>query len=268
VDHHFYHTSEFARKASVSIRTLRYYDKVGLLSPSKNTENGYRLYSDTDFLRLQQILALKFLGFSLQEIQQCIRIGPNILQDSLALQKAMMVEKRAQLDTIIQAITKTEELLQANTQDWKSIVSVIQVIQMTQTHDWREKYFTPEQMQQMEAMSRKHYTEEQRQKLAEWGKNWSEEDQQAIDQKWSALFAELKRLVAEGQDPAGPAAQTLVHQWRDLVNQFTHGDTGIQTSLGSLIAEVQAKPVNERPYVLPITKEEGAFLQKAMEVQQ
>jgi DNA-binding transcriptional MerR regulator len=61
---------------SVSIRTLRYYDKVGLLSPSQYTEAGYRLYTDADLLRLQQILALKFLGFSLEEIKHCLQIGP------------------------------------------------------------------------------------------------------------------------------------------------------------------------------------------------
>jgi hypothetical protein len=88
----------------------------------------------------------------------------------------MMLEKRAQLDAIIQAIDETEELLQTNYQDWESIVKVIQVMQMTQTNDWRRKYFTEEQMKQMEELSNKSYSEEQRQKLAEWGKDWSEED--------------------------------------------------------------------------------------------
>ncbi len=69
MDQGFYHTSQFAEKASVSVRTLRYYDSVGLLCPAEYTEAGYRLYTDSDLSRLQQILALKFLGFSLEEIQ-------------------------------------------------------------------------------------------------------------------------------------------------------------------------------------------------------
>ena len=52
----YYRTGEFARKASVSVRTLRYYDRLGLLSPSTYSEAGYRLYTDQDFPRLQQIL--------------------------------------------------------------------------------------------------------------------------------------------------------------------------------------------------------------------
>ena len=98
LDQHFYRTGEFAEMASVSVRTLRFYDKVSLLSPSGYTEAGYRLYTDRDFLRLQQILALKFLGFSLDDIKRCLQVGPTVLQEALALQKAMMQERRQQLE--------------------------------------------------------------------------------------------------------------------------------------------------------------------------
>jgi DNA-binding transcriptional MerR regulator len=266
LDHHFYHTSQFAQRASVTVRTLRYYDKVGLLSPSEYTEAGYRLYSDTDLLRLQQILALKFLGFSLDEIKQCLRIGPTILQESLALQKAMMKDKRVQIDTIIQAIDETEKLLQANKRDWESIVRVIQALQMTQNNDWREKYFTPEQLQKMEEWSKQYYSEEQRNKLAEWGKGFTEEDQIKANQQWSTVTAELKRLVSTGADPAGTEAQALAHQWQDLIEQFTHGDAGITKSLGNMYKSISQLPAGEAPYAMPYNQEEGAFIQKAIKV--
>jgi MerR family transcriptional regulator, thiopeptide resistance regulator len=268
LDQHYYHTGQFAQKASVSIRTLRYYDKVGLLSPSQYTEAGYRLYTDTDFLSIQQILALKFLGFSLEEIKQFLRTGPTILQESLALQKAMMQEKRIQLDTIIQAIDETAELLQANKQDWESIVRVIQVIQMQPTNDWRKKYFTEEQLNQMEQLSKKYYTEEQREKLAEWGKDWTEEDQLAANQQWGEAIAELKLLVSRTQDPASPEAQALVQKWRNLVHQFSHGNPGIQQSLRDMYKDVSQAPAGQAPYPLPYNQEEEAFLQKAIKIYQ
>jgi DNA-binding transcriptional MerR regulator len=68
----FYRTGQFAKMTSVTLRTLRFYDKVGLLSPTEYTEAGYRLYSEDDLLTLQHILALKFLGFSLDEIKACL----------------------------------------------------------------------------------------------------------------------------------------------------------------------------------------------------
>src|SRR5437016_2965460 len=131
---------------AVTVRTLRYYDKMGLLSPAQHSESGYRLYTNEDFLNLQNILALKFLGFSLDEIRVLLQLGPERLEAVLARQKAMMQEKRAQLDSIIQAIEETEQLLQKDQCDWESIVKVIQVIQMGQKHDdWVNKYFTSEQ---------------------------------------------------------------------------------------------------------------------------
>ncbi len=266
MDQRFYHTGQFAHKASVSIRTLRYYDKEGLLSPSQYTESGYRLYTNEDLVNLQQILALKFLGFSLEEIKALLRTAPQRLQDVLAQQKAMMREKRAQLDSIIQAIDETQQLLQADQGNWESIVRVIQVIQMEQNKDWVNKYFTPKQRKQMEELSRKSYTEEDRQRLAEWGKGWSEEDQRIADQQWSAVYTGLKRLVVEGKDPAGPEAQALARQYSDLVAQFTHGDADIEAGLKKWWQHFDELPAQEKPMQAPYGKEEAEFLGQAVKI--
>src|SRR5215210_8585811 len=59
---------ELARRTGLSVRALRYYDEIGLLSPSRRTEGGHRLYTAGDVVRLQQIKSLRALGFSLREI--------------------------------------------------------------------------------------------------------------------------------------------------------------------------------------------------------
>jgi DNA-binding transcriptional MerR regulator len=262
---HFYQTSRFAQKAAVSVRTVRFYDRVGLLQPSARTESGYRLYTDADFFRLQQILALKFLGFSLEEIRYCMQVGPTSLKEALALQKAMMCEKRAQLNAVIQAISETEALLQGNGHDWEAIVRVIQVMHMEQTNDWRKKYFTDEQLKQMEDLSKQSYSEEAQAKIAEWGKNWSEADQERANQQWGALIGELKRLVASGADPTGPEAQALAGQWMGLVGQFTRGDAEVTAGLKKMTA---ANMRGETPYPPFFGKEEGTFLEKMLETYQ
>ena len=268
MDQHFYYTGEFAQKAAVSVRTLRYYDKVGLLSPSLYTEAGYRLYTDEDLLNLQNILALKFLGLSLEEIKVCLQTEPKQLQETLSMQKAMMKEKRDQLDAIIQAIDEAEKLLQTNRDDWESIVRVIQVIQMEQNKDWVNKYFSAEQQKKMEEISQKSYSEADRQKLAEWGKGWSEEDQQRANEQWAAVWAETKRLVAEGKDPAGPEAQALAKQQCDLVGQFTRGDAGIATGLSSWWKNYDKLPAEEKPVLIPLGEEESDFLKQAVAIYQ
>lgn len=232
----------------MTVRTLRYYDRVGLLSPSMRTEAGHRLYSDGDFARLQQILALKFLGFSLDEIRRCLRIGPTSLRDSLTLQKAMLEEKRSQLDSILRALEYAEQALQNRCEDWDTIVQLIRMLQMNSD------------------FSHKYYTEEQRQKIAEWGKNWTIEDQKAATQRWDAAIAELKRLVAANEDPAGPAAQALAREWYDLVQGFTHGDKGIEQGLGNMYNDIAKMPAEQRPYPMPFDEAGGAFIRQALEI--
>lgn len=269
---HFYQTSEFAQKASVTVRTLRYYDSVGLLSPSSYTEAGYRLYTETDFSRLQQILALKFLGFSLEEIRHCLHVGPASLQESLTLQKAMMREKRVQLDAIIRAIDETEELLEADNQDWEAIVKVIQVIQMTQSNDWHKKYFTDEQLQTMDELRRKATTEQARQKLKALHPNeWAEADQERVNEQYRFIKQELSRLVALGADPASPEAQNVARIHHELLFGFSQGDPDIEASVGQWWNEFYALPEEQRPIDMSMytyTSEEQDLLDKATAIYQ
>ncbi|HET8912724.1 MAG TPA: MerR family transcriptional regulator [Ktedonobacteraceae bacterium] len=266
MDRQYYTTSQFAQKASVTARTLRFYDKVGLLSPSDYTEAGHRLYSDENLWSLQQILALKFLGFSLEEIKACLQTEPEHLQSVLALQKAMMQEKRSQLDAVLQALEKAEGLLKDKRDDWKTIlINVIQVIHMEQNKDWVNKYLTEEQQQKMADISGKSYSSEASQKIAEWGQNWTEEDQLRVSQQWNDVYTELRRLVAEGQDPTGPAGQALAKQQSELVGQFTRGDAEVEAGLKQWWKNHDELPATERPMAMySYSKEEETFLQKAL----
>jgi DNA-binding transcriptional MerR regulator len=271
LDQRFYHSSQFAQKASVTVRTLRYYDKVGLLSPSLYTESGYRLYTNEDLLRLQNILALKFLGFSLEEIRALLQTGPKRLEEVLAQQKAMMEEKRAQLGTIIEAIEETELLLQTERCNWESIARVIQVIQMGQQNEhWSAKYFTPEQQKTMEELSRKSYTEEARQKLNTLHPNtWTEEDQKRVDERYRFVKQELGRLVAQGADPASAEAQNVVQIKNELGFGFSQGDADVEASVGKWWEEFRALPENQKPFDMSVyvyTEEEQEFLNKALEI--
>ncbi|MBA2681275.1 MAG: MerR family transcriptional regulator [Ktedonobacteraceae bacterium] len=270
MDQDLYYSSQFAEMAAVSVRTLRYYDKVGLLSPSRHTAAGHRLYSKADLVSLQHILALKFLGFSLEEIRVLLQAGPQRLEDVLAQQRAMLQERRAQLDTIIQAIEKTERLLQSQSCNWESIAHVIQVIQMEQKKDWQEKYFTPEQQQMMQRLSEQAYTPEARQKLAALHPNpWTKEDQKRVDAQYLFIKQELGRLVAQGTDPASADAQNVAHIKTELLFEFTQGDPDIKTSLGRFWESFEALPQEQKPIDMSVytyTTEEQDLLDKALEI--
>ena len=66
----YYTSGQFARMANISVRTVRFYDKQNILKPSYVSPSGSRFYTEQDFARLQQILLLKYLGFSLDDIKE------------------------------------------------------------------------------------------------------------------------------------------------------------------------------------------------------
>ena len=262
----YYQTGQFARKAAVSPRTLRYYDQVGLLSPSHYSESGYRLYTDEDYLRLQQILGLKYLGFSLEEIQHFLQNGPRQFKRSLAVQKAMLEERKQHLERIIQTIEETEARLAQGVQDWESVAQIIEVIQMEEKKEWINKYFDAETQQKMEELRNAAYTDEDRAKLAEWGKGWSEADQQEADRKWAELFAEAKRLADAGTDPSGPEAQDLAGRWMALVGEFTRGDPGISAGLQKFWQQMDQLPAEQRPVPKVLDDHQQAFVDQALAI--
>ncbi len=119
------------------------------------------------------------------------------------MQKAMMQEKRIQLAALLRAIEKAEGLLKRNQGDWESIIlDVIQVMRTEQNKAWVKEYLTEEQQQKLAEIAQKPYSPEAAQKLAVWEENWTEEDQQRASQQWDAVFAELRKLVVKGKDPA------------------------------------------------------------------
>lgn len=104
-----YTTGQFAEKAHVTIRTIRYYDKQDILKPSFWTESGARRYTDSDFAKLQQILLFKYLGFSLDEIREMTIASrdPANLVESLGIQKKLIQERIEQMEAMQAAIYRT-----------------------------------------------------------------------------------------------------------------------------------------------------------------
>lgn len=109
-----YTVQQLADLASVSIRTLHYYDEIGLLKPSYIAENGYRYYEDKELLLLQQILFFRELEFSLEDIQRILNRPDYHMQEALREQKKMLKLKQRRLDNLIHTIDKTLKHMNAN----------------------------------------------------------------------------------------------------------------------------------------------------------
>lgn len=128
-----YSSGEFAEKAHVTLRTIRYYDKMNLLKPSMHTEAGARLYSDQDFAKLQQILLFKYLGFSLEEIREMTLASadPHFLNESLKIQKRLLQERQEELQSMILAVDQTSAALEQKHEiDWEQMLNLIHLTDM------------------------------------------------------------------------------------------------------------------------------------------
>lgn len=134
-------TGEFAKKAGVTLRTLRYYDKIGLLKPNSHNDLGHRLYTKQDFGRLQKILTLKFIGLSLDDISNIMKYDVNDqdFKKSLEIQKSIMEEKIHHIQMVIKSIDETVHMLDTdNVLNWDKFINIINVINIDK--NWNEQY--------------------------------------------------------------------------------------------------------------------------------
>lgn len=121
-----YTTGQFAKLSKVTERTIRYYDKIGLLKPSFIMENGYRKYCQSDFLKLQKIVSLKHLGFSLDEINSML-INDQSLKESLSLQVELINKKIKHFQLLRDSLSSTIKMADENKIDWDKIIKLVQL---------------------------------------------------------------------------------------------------------------------------------------------
>jgi DNA-binding transcriptional MerR regulator len=194
-------TKAFAQLAGVTPRALRHYDRLGLLKP-KRTQAGYRAYSARDVERLEQIVALKFLGIPLKKIGLLITRTPNELARALHAQRRLLEDKRRLFDQAITALEEAEQALRSGqTPDAGLYRRIIEVIEMQGNDDaWKQKY---EQLVQAKA---------------DRLKSLSPEVLDELRSQWARLIDEIRPVVAE--DPAGPRAQALATRWVELLGRL------------------------------------------------
>lgn len=109
-----WYVKELSELTQVSVQTLHYYDKVGLLKPSLRHDNGYRIYSESDLLRLQKIIALKSFCFELAQIKELLSTNVEVI-DHLVEQSRLLKgktkylqEASRSLDTVIESVNASE----------------------------------------------------------------------------------------------------------------------------------------------------------------
>lgn len=129
----YYSSGVFARMANVTLRTIRYYDKQDILKPSFVSGAGARFYTDRDFVRLQQILLLKYLGFSLEDIREMLidDTDYHFMLNSLNIQLKLVQDRIEQMQHVEEAIRETSEAIRKDhTIDWNQMLNLIHLTGM------------------------------------------------------------------------------------------------------------------------------------------
>ena len=211
----FMTVGEVAKKMGVTVRTLQYYDKEGLLSPSAESEGGRRLYTDKDLVTLHQIISLKSLGFSLEDIKQrLISLGtPADVANALTEQADDIRKKIEQLTASLTAIEQLKaEVLQMQTVNFKKYADIIVNLQMKNDSYYLIKRFDDDTLDHIRSQFDK-----------ESGLDFIE--------KFILLSDEIVQLQKENVPPESEKCQQVVKEYWGLIMEFTNGDMSMLPKL-------------------------------------
>jgi len=212
-----YRVQAFADLAGVTVRALHHYDRMALLRP-RRTASGYRMYGLSDLQRLEQIVALKFLGIPLKQIKTVLDRDGRALPDVLRAQRRALEAKRRRLDRAIGAISDAERTLEPGGPAATAVLKrIIEVIEMADHAEDMKKYYSDEAWAEL-TRRREQMTEKMRDIAMEGTR------------KWQALYTDVTASL--GEDPAGPKGQALLDRWNALIEEFTGGNQAIKEGLG------------------------------------
>lgn len=227
---------ELARQTGITVRMLHHYDKISLFSPSHHSDTGHRLYTESDIVRLQQIMSLKQLGFALEEIKEIME-NRNFNPVEIIKVQLEDVKKRIRLQELLcNRLEKIYELLN-NQQEVtpEEFINLIEVINMN-----KDKYFTKEQQ---EKMSRQFGLEERKQYISEW----------------SEITAKIRAEFEKGTPPENLDVTQLAKKWGEFINKLTLGNPEI-----SKAAERYYKENPEIGEKFGIDKQLSDYIKKAI----
>lgn len=200
-----YTVKEVADLAGVSVRTLHYYDEIGLLPPTAKSPAGYRLYTYDDLLRLQQIMVFKELNLSLDEIQKIMNDLEFRLEDVLKSHRNTIEKRMEQFRKLLTTIDKT-------------LASIHNHTPMSD-HDIYEG-FTPEQASEYRKEAAERWGEDEVRSSENRIKKMSKEQWNAVKAEGDAITQKLAEFMNNGLEPASPEVQECIARWHKFLENF------------------------------------------------
>lgn len=225
-----YSVGAFAQLAGVTVRTLHFYDEAGLLKPSREVGNKRRQYRQDDLLRLQQILTLKRLGFSLQEIETLLDSPTYDVRQSLRIQRDAIAAQIGQLQSAYYALSRTLESMEAGRGiDWAGVTAIIQGLSDADKNEWMRRY----------------YSEADWDWLRDRSMTLTPEQVELGARAWDELYADFRAV--SHLPPEHPDVQAVAERMHRLGTMFTEGRPEVEEALRKLYSDVSQIPETLHP---------------------
>ncbi|HSR50249.1 MAG TPA: MerR family transcriptional regulator [Acidobacteriota bacterium] len=233
---------ELAQRTAVTVRTLHYYDEIGLLAASYRSEGGHRLYGKDDLARLYRIRSLQQLGMSLEEIRQCLDQSDysplRVLE--MHIERVRRQVERQQL--LLQRLSAMADLLRTN-QD----VSVDQFLDTMEVMSMIENYYTPEQLQ----------------RLKKRGQAIGQERIEEVQREWVELFQKFEEARSQGVAPESDELSQAVSKYQALIAEFTGGQADIEQSLANMY-QAEGGPRLLQKHDMPVDEALWEYIGRAL----
>ena len=243
---HTFTVGEIARRTAVTVRTLHYYEQIGLLVPSERTAAGHRRYGARDVVRLRRIATLSGLGVPLREIGALLDATPDDVLEALRAQRDALAERRDRLSASIERIDGVMRGASVGdgTLDRGALESLMESIAM---ENWAHRYMT-----EVRGMT-----------PAEADAAMRDAPPEAAEgtRQWAALLADVDGALADGVAPSSERAQALAQRWRALIQAFTKGDPQKHAEIVKFYADLPAE------FPKPYSDAAQAFIHEAMAAQ-
>ena len=208
---------EVARRTGISIRTLHYYDEIGLVSPSQHSNAGHRIYTNQDVQRLQQILILRSLGFSLEKIREFLGgPGSSPLLEVIQNHMLRMHKEIEDRNKVIKSLERIAERLQS-----QENTTIEEILDLMEALEMIEKYYTQEQLDELKTRASS---------LGQEGMKNAQDD-------WKELIEEVRIEMDRGTPPDDESVQILAQRWLTLIQLFSGGNAAIEKSMQSMYSK-------------------------------
>ena len=214
-----YTVRELATLAGISVRTLHYYDEIGLLKPARVAENGYRQYEQQELLKLQQILFFRELDFSLGEIRRIMADPQFNIENALRDQRKLLELKRERLAKLIKTIDQTIMTVQGEIpMNEKEMYGHFTKTEMEAYKREAKQRWGANQSDEEFSARFQHYTQEDYNRMAKEGDSLFEEIVKHMEK--GAQSREVQALIATHYDSLRAFYEPSLELYRGLANLY------------------------------------------------